>query len=95
MEGAWGGVWLPIRSADWRSWAGSGGALAVAGVSEITMPPSGNGLIKHAQMIAAPRRHIWHLGARFIISVAQFKRPWGETGAKRQAEFGAKRQFGA
>ena len=38
MEGAWGGVWLPIRSADWRSWAGSGAALGVAGVSRNAMP---------------------------------------------------------
>ena len=41
MEGAWGGVWLPIRSADWRSWSGSGSALGVAGVSHNMMPPSG------------------------------------------------------
>ena len=55
MEGAWAGVWLPSRSADWRSWAGSGGALAVAGVSEITMPPSGAGLNtrKSKQRVAA------------------------------------------
>ena len=41
MEGAWGGVWLLIRSADWRPWAGSGGALGVAGVSRNAMPTPG------------------------------------------------------
>ena len=41
MEGAWGGVWLPIRSADWRLWAGSGGVLGVAGVSRNAMPTPG------------------------------------------------------
>ena len=38
MEVAFGGVRLLIRSADRRSWAGSGGALAVAGVSRNAMP---------------------------------------------------------
>ena len=62
MEGAWGGVWLPIRSADWRSWAGSGGALGVAGVSDITMPPSGADLKTRAK---ASSESLLHGGARF------------------------------
>ena len=55
MEVAWGGVWLPIRSADRRSWAGSVGALGVAGVSRNAMPPSGAGLNtrKRKQLTAA------------------------------------------
>ena len=63
MEGAWGGVWLPIRSADWRSWAGSGGALGVAGASHNMMPPSGAGLNtrKSKQRVAATWGHSFRI----------------------------------
>ena len=55
MEGAWGGVWLLIRSADWRPWAGSGGVLGVAGVSRNAMPTPGRVLNtrKSKQLTAA------------------------------------------
>ena len=64
MEGAWGGVWLLIRSADWRPWAGSGGALGVAGASQNAMPPSGTGADESSLLLL-------HLGARLVIACQQ------------------------